>query len=119
MDSMLNITMAKLYYLKNVDYDHKLIIINELKKLNYYNFNQNKIIKRYTKQYICNNLDNHNLKIIDLIIQYKNTEEYKKLLQYTNHQLSRSIKLSKYLSTLNLLEFYKDCSLEELEYLGY
>ncbi len=115
----MNITMAELYYLKNANYDQQLVIINELTKLNYYNFNQNKIIKRYTKLYIYNNLDNRDLKINDLIIQYKNTEEYKKLLQYINHQISRSIKLSKYLSTLNLLEFYKDCSLEELEYLGY
>ena len=96
-------------------------IIHSLKKLGYYNIDQNFECNRYIIDSLM-----LNSKILDktktlnkLCDEFKETTEYKKFLNNINSRIGRALVLSSFINSNDTLNFYNALTLEELNYLGY
>ena len=95
-------------------------ILEHMKKLGYNNLNREDdrqrfiIAKLNTPEYLYTN----NINIYDLIEQIKQTSEFinmnKTFASLFNHKLERSIVLSKYIDTNDLMDFYNKLTFSEL-----
>ena len=96
-------------------------IINSLKKLGYYNIDQNFECNRYIIDSLM--LDSKNLdktKTIDkLSEEFKETTKYKTFVHHINSRIGRALVLSSFINSNDTLNFYNALTLEELNYLGY
>lgn len=96
------------------------IVIDNLKKLNYYNINKIELINNFIDNYIINKIISHkincNKNIIYYINECKESEEFKSFNIFIDYKIKRSIELSNFIYKPN--NFYDNCTNEELEYLG-
>jgi hypothetical protein len=96
-------------------------IINSLKKLGYYNIDQNFECNRYIIDSLM--LDSKNLdktKTIDkLSEEFKETTKYKTFVHNINSRIGRALVLSSFINSNDTLNFYNALTLEELNFLGY
>lgn len=116
--------MANDYYLRDVkmNLNPEEVILQNMKKLGYYNVNKTMLYDRFIKQYIKKVVDNdldYSKPLQNYIEEYKQTEDYNMCMDQINRQVERSLELQKFLNTTNLKEFYEDCTEDELYYLGY
>ena len=104
--------------LKNINSrDH---IINSLKKLGYYNVDQNTDCQNYIKHCVLfkNNLDITKT-LQEMMDDFKETDDYKNFVINTNIRIGRALVLSSFINSNDIKNFYNALTLEELNYLGY
>lgn len=96
-------------------------IIHSLKKLGYYNIDQNFECNKYIMDSLM-----LNSKILDktktldkLSNEFKETTEYKNFLNNINSRIGRALVLSSFINSNDTLNFYNALTLEELNYLDY
>lgn len=98
-------------------------IIFNLKKLGYYNFDFQKLRNTFIRSVyineIKNNKDIFKKSYLEWEQNFTNTKEYINFDKDLNFKLLRSILLSKHTISNNTSNFYKDCTIEELSYIGY
>lgn len=104
-------------------------IINSMKKLGYYSID----ITVETKKFI---LDNIAKKIIielnnnwdssiksktidDIIVEIKESLDYKLFIVMLNKKIGRAMELSKFVNYTDTCDFYNGLTLEELQFIGY
>jgi hypothetical protein len=115
------------YYMRDKQFDTNNTdqIINSIKKLGYYNINIIKESDSYCMKKLGNilsskfNSDIMSKTIDSIMIQIKNSDDYKNFQLKLNKRLERSIILSKYLHHNDTLDFYKNLTLDELIMIGY
>ena len=116
-------TLVDLYYKRDIDMKLDPIkqINRSLKKLEYTNINVDEVLNK-RMLYLFKGIDYvkyPDMSFNDYKQSYKSSPEYEKYLSSIYHNIERGMKLSKYIDTDKIKEFYMDCSLEELQYLGY
>jgi hypothetical protein len=99
-------------------------IINHLTKLDYNYVNKSKLLKlflhnKYISDIKCDALEPSKISYNEWLVSVKETFLYKNILNNIDNKIKRSILLSKYVGTNDIKNFYNDCTLEELTYLGY
>jgi hypothetical protein len=96
-------------------------IINSLKKLRYYNIDQNFECNKFIiESLMLNSKYLEKTKTIDkLADEFKETAEYKNFLHNINLRIGRALVLSSFINSNDILNFYNALTLEELNYLGY
>lgn len=96
-------------------------IVNSLKKLGYYNIDQNFECNRYIIDSLM--LDSKNLDktktINKLSEEFKETTKYKTFVHNINSRIGRALVLSSFINSGNSNNFYNALTLEELNYLGW
>lgn len=107
------------------DIDMKLDPIKQidrsLKKLEYTNINVDEVLNK-RMVYLFKGIDYvkyPDMSFNDYKQSYKSSPEYEKYLSSIYSNIERGMKLSKYIDSNKIREFYMDCSLEELHILGY
>jgi hypothetical protein len=102
----------------NMKLDCVEYILISIKKLGYYNLNvPYELDKRVQTKF--NQLNIKDISYNDYKKTFETTEEYNGMVTNITHKIERSIKLAKYIGTNLNEEFYRDCTLDELMYLGY
>ena len=96
-------------------------IINSLKKLGYYNIDQNNECNNYISNSVISKNKNHDKTktLNELFDEFKETTEYKNFLHNINIRIGRALVLSSFINTGNIINFYNALTLEELNYLGF
>ena len=113
------------YYNRDKEMSLNNQIIQHLTKLEYYNIDsvsENKKFLNYMlRKTISVDTDNDNTTVNDLINQIKTSEEYRSFQNNLSLRITRSIQLSGHINSMqnDCLEFYKNLTLDELNYLGY
>lgn len=96
-------------------------IVNSLKKLGYYNIDQNNECNNYISNSVL--LKNKNLDksktINELFDEFKQTSDYKNFVNNVNTRIGRALVLSSFINSGNLINFYDALTLEELNYLDW
>jgi hypothetical protein len=102
----------------NIKLDCTEHILMCIKKLGYYNLN----IPYELDKCIQTKFNEQNIKNIsynDYKKKFKTTTEYYNMITNITIKIERSIKLARYIGTKLNKDFYSDCTLDELYYLGY
>ena len=96
-------------------------IIHSLKKLGYYNIDQNFECNKYIiDSLMLNSKILDKTKTLDkLSNEFKETTEYKNFLNNINSRIGRALVLSSFINSNDTLNFYNALTLEELNYLDY
>jgi len=104
-------------------------IIDSLKKLRYYNIDLMTEEKNYILDHLAqtinielnNNWDSDikSKTINDIILQIKQSQNYKLFLIMLNTRIGRAMVLSKFINYNDTFNFYDALTLNELQFLGY
>lgn len=118
--------LIKLYMERNAEMnlDSTELIINNMNKLGYSSIHysvelNNRLFYEYTLQLNKKTKEILNLSFNEWINKYKDTFDYLEIEKALDEKIARSIKLSKYVSTNLIKDFYNSCTIEELNSLGY
>jgi len=114
--------LVKLYIDRDEDMklDKKQLIQNHMKKLGYDNINFNdKLEKNIKHNYKMNIHKLEDISYNDYKLTFCQSDEYVKICDYINNQIKRSDELTKFIGTDMNKDFYTNCTIEELEYLGF
>lgn len=102
----------------NMKLDCVECILFSIKKLGYYNLNVSyELDKRVRTKF--DQLNIKDLSYNGYKKAFETTEEYNGMVKNISHMIERSVKLAKYIGTNLNEEFYSNCTLDELMYLGY
>lgn len=102
----------------NMKLDRSEIILASIKKLGYYNLNVSQeldrcIREKFRKENIVD------ISYNDYKKNFEKSSEYNIVSTIYANKIERCIKLAKYIGTNLNLDFYNDCTIDELYYLGY
>lgn len=101
----------------NMNLNNLDTIKQHLIKLGYYNLNAIKLVNDYIMNTYINNIRNlKNISYNDYKLEFMKTKEYENHMQNISRDVGRAVILS---SISDIGEFYKKCTLDELNYLGY
>uniref|UniRef100_A0A6C0DAL6 Uncharacterized protein n=1 Tax=viral metagenome TaxID=1070528 RepID=A0A6C0DAL6_9ZZZZ len=118
--------LIKLYIQRNAEMnlDPAELIINNMNKLGYSSIHysvelNNSLFNEYVSQLNKKTKEILNLSYNEWVEKYKETYDYLEIEKSLDDKISRSIKLSKYVSSNLIKDFYNSCTIEELNFLGY
>ena len=118
--------LIKLYIQRNAEMnlDPIELINNNMNKLGYSSIHYSVELNNILFNEYLKNLNKRSKEILSLsynawLEKYKDTYEYLEIEKSLDDKISRSIKLSKYVSTDLVNDFYSACTIEELNFLGY
>ena len=118
--------IVELYYNRDIELNIEppISIINHLKKLNYNFVDKSKLLEtslynEYISDIKYSILEPSKISYNEWLVSFKETHVYNNIINNINNKIKRSILLSKYTGSNDIKGFYNNCTIEELNYLGY
>jgi hypothetical protein len=114
------------YYNRDItlNINPKLNIIKHMNKLNYKFINKSNILSLYLNDCYISDIkwfiiDPSKTSYNEWLSTFQKTTKYDNLIKQIDYRIKRSIELSRFIGSDKIIDFYNNCTIEELTYLGY